>query len=184
MKKKSLLVKIAIPVIAVLSALVLYQYGYLRITSELSLLEEAEALKAKALAKSIQLIEQKPQFETRLAALREVRQAENSKLIEGQTPTVAAATLQNKVKAFITGKGGTILSERVEKPEDQGPFKVISVSIDATLPDARALGDILYAIETQVPYLSVREMDTRVRNPRDPRELSVRLKVSALTGGR
>ena len=182
--KKSLLIRIAVPVIAVLSVLVLYQYGYQRITSEIAVLEEAEALKARTLAKSIQLIEQKPQFEARLASLREARQAENSKLIEGQTPTVAAAALQGRVKALITGKGGSIVSERVEKPEEQGPFRVIAVSIDATLPDARALADILYAIETQVPYLIVREMDTRLRNPREPRELSVRLKVAALTGGK
>ncbi len=184
MKPRRKLILFAVPVIAILAVLVIYQYGYLRVEGELASLEQTEAVKAKTLARYNQLIERKAQYETRLKELKEARAAENTKLIEGQTPAVAAAALQNKVKSLITGKGGSILSDRVEKPEDQGTFKLISVTVDSTLPDTRALSELLYAIETQVPYLSVRELDTRVRNPREPRDLSVRLKVSALTGGK
>jgi hypothetical protein len=85
---------------------------------------------------------------------------------------------------MITSRSGTISSERVEEPEDLGKFKIVSVSIDALLPDARALSDALYAMETQTPYLVVRELDTRVRNFSQPRELMVRLKVSGITRGK
>ena len=71
----------------------------------------------------------------------------------------------------------------MEKPEVLGKFKLISVSIDAVLPDAKALADVLYAIETQTPYLVVKEIDARIRNINDPRDLMVRLKISALTTG-
>jgi hypothetical protein len=57
------------------------------------------------------------------------------------------------------------------------------VTVDAVLPDTRALADTLYAIETQTPYLAVRELDARIRNFREPRDLTVKLKVSGLTGG-
>ncbi len=97
---------------------------------------------------------------------------------------LAAATLQSTVKEVITSRGGSIASERVEKPEKSGNFQMITVTIDAILPDTRALGDTLLAIETQTPYLVVRELDTRIRNFRDPKDLTVKLKVSGLTEGR
>jgi hypothetical protein len=105
-------------------------------------------------------------------------------VISAETLSIAAATLQNIVKGSITGKGGSIASERVERPEDLGKFKVVSVSVDAVLPDTRALSDVLYTLETNVPYLVVREVDTRVRNFKDPRDLMVKLRVSALASGK
>jgi hypothetical protein len=97
---------------------------------------------------------------------------------------VAAATLQNTLKGMITARGGTISSERVEKPDTLGKFKVITISIDAVLPDAKVLSDVLLAIETQTPVMVIREMESRVRNYQSPRDLTVRLKVSGLTGGK
>ena len=64
-----------------------------------------------------------------------------------------------------------------------GKFKVINVVLDVIFPDTRALSDALFAIETQTPYLVVKELDARVRNYNDPKDLLVKLKVSGLTGG-
>jgi hypothetical protein len=147
-------------------------------------MENTESVKLRTLEKYINLIADKPRIEEKLAAMRETRKAESTKMIEGQTPSVAAATLQNSVKGMITARGGSISSDRVEKPEDAGKFKMITVTVDAVLPDTRALGDTLYAIETQTPYLVVRELDTRIRNFKEPRDLMVKLKVSGLTGGK
>lgn len=179
--KRNRIVFLGIPLILILLCLVLYEYGYLRIQSEIASIKEEQALKMKTLEKYSALIAEKPQLEKELVSLKETRKAEDSKLIEGQTLSLAAATLQDMVKGIIVGRGGTISSERVGKPEDRGKFKVISVSIDAVLPDARALSDILYSIETRTPYLVVKELDTRVRDYRNPKELMVKLDVSALT---
>lgn len=170
--------------IIILSGLVIYQYGYLRIHSDITSIKEEQAVKTKTLEKYITLISEKPRLEKKLALLKETRKADESKLIEGQTPSLAAAVLQDTVKGIITGRGGTISSERVVKPEDLGKFKVISVSIDAVLPDSRALSDILYAIETRTPYLVVKELDTRIRDYRNPRDLIIKLDVSALTAAK
>jgi hypothetical protein len=88
------------------------------------------------------------------------------------------------VKSSITGRGGTISSERVGKQEDLGKFKVISVSVDSVIPDSRALSEIIYSIETRTPYLVIKELDARIRNYRDPRDLMVKLDVKALTAGK
>ena len=182
--RNSRILTAAIPIIIVLAGAAIYEYGYLGVQDEVSTILEAEAVKSKTLEKYVVLIAQKPEFEKKLAQLKDQRKADDRKIIEAQTPSLAAATLQNSVKALITGKSGTISSERVEKPEALGKFRLISVSIDAVLPDAKALADVLYAIETQTPYLVVKELDTRVRNINDPRELTVRLRVSALTSGK
>ena len=168
----------------ILSGLVIYQYGYLRVHSDITSIKEEQAVKTKTLEKYITLISEKPRLEKKLSLLKETRKTDESKLIEGQTPSLAAAVLQDTVKGIITGRGGTISSERVVKPEDLGKFKVISVSIDAVLPDSRALSDILYAIETRTPYLVVKELDTRVRDFRNPRDLIIKLDVSALTAAK
>jgi len=167
-----------------LLGLVIYQYGYVKVQAEISSIKESQAIKTKTLEKYAALLSERPQLEKRLAALKEARKADDSKIIEGQTPSIAAATLQDTVKGIVTGRGGTISSERVGKPEDLGKFKVITVSIDIVMPDTRALSDVLYSIETRTPYLVVKELDARIRNFREPKELTVKLDVSALTGGK
>lgn len=161
-----------------------YKYGYVAILAELAGIKEAQAMKTKTLEKYIALIAEKPDQEKKLASLVEERKANNSNFIEGQTLSLAAATLQETLKGQITSHGGTISSERVGKPEDLGKFRIINVTIDAVVPDSRALSDILFSIETRTPYLVVKELDTRVRDFRNPRELMVKFDISALTAGK
>jgi len=184
MKGKSRLVSVAVPVIAVLAGLVAYQYGYLAVKSERASLRERQAARWGTLERSVKLIAERPLLEKKLESLKERRSAESARVIPAETLSIAAATLQTIVKGSITGRGGSIASERVERPEDLGKFKVVSVSVDAVLPDTRALSDVLYTLETNVPYLVIKEMDTRVRNFRDPRDLMVKLRVSALASGK
>lgn len=180
---KSKFLLYSIPVVVVLACFTAWQYGYVNTRQEISSLREESVARTRTLVKSMELIAGKPNLEKKLEVLKEKRKADASKIIEAQTPSLCAANLQETVKGIITGRGGSITSERVEKPENLGRFQVISVSVDAVLPDARALSDILYGIETHTPYIVVKEVDTRVRNFRDPRELMVKLRLSALTGG-
>ena len=184
MEKRNRILVVALPLMVILLGLIAYDYGYLKIRAELSSMKEMEALKTKALSKYVTLIAEKPQLEKQLGILKEKRKVDDSKLIEGQTLSLSAATLQENVKTIITGRGGTISSERVDKPEDLGGFKVITISIDSVLPDTRVLSDVLYAIETRTPHFIVKEVDARVRNFREPRELMVKLRISALTIGK
>ncbi len=183
MESKNKLLVAAIPVIIVLAGLVAYQYGYQGVKTEMSFMKDMQASKTKMLEKYISLIAEKPDLEKKLQSLKEERKTDDSKIIDAQTLSIAAATLQETVKALITGRGGSITSERVEKPDNLGNFKVINISIDAIVPDTRALGDLLYGVETRTPYLIIKEVDTRVRNFRDPKELMVKIRVAALTGG-
>jgi hypothetical protein len=183
-KSKNRLVFVAVPILIIMAGLVVYQYGYLRLQDELRAAKETETVKEKTLQKYVDFVAKKAEFETKLAVLKEERKANEAKLIEGQTPSVAAASLQNNIKSLVTAKGGTTSSERVEKPEDLNKFKIIGVAVDGVVPDIRFLNEILFAIETQTPSLVIRELDARIRDFRDPRELMIRLKVSGMTSGK
>jgi Type II secretion system (T2SS), protein M subtype b len=182
-KRKTKLLIIAIPINVILLAAVIYQYGILNIREEMSSVEDLQVSKMKTLQKYVDAIAQKSNLEKQLISIKEKRKNEDTKIIVAQTPASAAANLQNLVKGIITGRGGTINSERVERPDDLGKFKAINVVVDAIFPDIRAVSDTLFAIETQTPYLVVKELDVRVRNYADPKDLLVKLKVSGLTGG-
>ncbi len=183
MKKNKTLI-FTIPAMIILGVFLLYQYVYLGIQGELSTVKEIQEIKTKTLQKYMTLIAQKPELEKQLASLKETRKAEDSKLIEGQTISLAAASLQDIVKETVTRNGATITSERVGKTEDLGKFKVVSVSVDANVPDTRILRDILYSLETRTPYLIIKDLDIRVRNFRDPRDQMVKFDVAALTASK
>jgi hypothetical protein len=173
-----------LPFLAILLGVAFYDYVYVAIQAERQSIGELKELKQKTLEKYINAISQKSALEHRINTLKESRKGEESRMVEGQTPSVAAANLQNMIKGIIAGKGGTISSERVEKPEDLRHLKVITVSIDTVLPETKALHDILYSFETHPVALLMRELDVRVRNMREPRELMVKFKVSAMNIGR
>jgi len=175
---------IAIPLMVILLGVVVYRYGYVRVRAELKTIKEDQSISMKTLEKYITLISEKPELEKRLASLTEKRKTDNAKLIEGQTPSLVAAALQDTVNGIVKGRGGTITSERVGKPEDLGKFKVITVSMDSTFPNVSVLSDILNSIETQTPSLVVKELDVRVRDFRNPKELMVKMDISAITGGK
>jgi hypothetical protein len=213
--KKSRWLIVALPVLLVLLVLVIYQYGYLRVKEEINLIKEEQAVKGKTLQKYLAVLAEKPALEKELAALREQRKADGSKMMEGDSPTLASASLQEMVKGIITSRGGVISSERVGKvedviplssgqseeeaktaktrktpgekkgkPEEKSQFKIITVSVDFVVPETGALRDILYFIETRTPSLIIKELDPRVRNFKEPRELMVKMDVSALFGGK
>jgi hypothetical protein len=213
MKMNKRLLMLAMPVLLVLLSLVFYQYVYLDVEAQNAIIREQRDAKMKTLNKYIALIAEKPELEKQLAALKEQEKAQRVKFIDGEPISLASANLQGMVKGIVTGRGGTITSERIGKPDDlekaplppagaalpavkanvgkktakpvEAPkIQVLSVSIDMTLPDMAALADILYSIETRTPYLMVKELDARVRNFKDPRELMVRMDAKGLYGGK
>jgi len=183
MKRKSKLLIISIPLIIILAAGVIYEYGIMSIREEISSVKELKMSKIKTLQKYTAMIAQKPNLEKQIPALKDTRKSEDIKIIAAQTPAIAAASLQNSVKVIIAARSGTINSERVEKSEELGRLRVTNVVLDVIFPNVRDLSDTLLAMETQTPYLVVKELDVRVRNYAEPKDLIVKLKIAALTGG-
>lgn len=183
MKEKSRILIISIPLVIILSAAVFYEYVIEGVREEAIAVNDMKMTKIKTLQKYTDAIEQKSNLEKQISIQKENRKNEDVKIITAQTLAIATANLQDSVKGIISGRGGIINSEKVEKPDEYGKFKIINVVLDVIFPDVRALSDTLFTIETQTPYMVVKELDVRVRNNSDPREMIVKLKVTALTGG-
>jgi hypothetical protein len=92
--KKSRTLMLAVPLMIFLFGVLLYQYVYVRVQQDVASLKESEEVKTKTLGKYISLIAEKPELEKQLDTLKEERKAEETKLIEGQTLSLAAASLQ------------------------------------------------------------------------------------------
>jgi hypothetical protein len=184
MRKNNKLIFWLIPLMLILLGFAFHDYVYLPVRAEKQSLEELKDSKRIMLEKYVNSIARKETLESQIKVLKEMRKIDESRMVEGQTPSVAAANLQNMINGIITGKRGTISSERVEKPEDLNRFKIVTVSVDAILPETNALNDVLYSLETNPVTLLMRELDVRVRNMREPRELMVKLRVSAINMGK
>ena len=213
MKRNKRLLIIAVPVAVILFVFVVYQYIYVGVMSDIASIREQQDAKMATLTKYITLIAEKPELEKQLAALKEQSKAQDVKLINGEPISLASANLQGLVKGVVSGRSGTISSERIGKPEDlekppaaqagaatpaaKAPvvkkadkpvaslkLQVLGVSIDSVLPDTSALSDILYSLETRTPYIVVKELDVRVRNFREPRDLMVRIDATGLYEGK
>jgi Type II secretion system (T2SS), protein M subtype b len=83
--------------------------------------------------------------------------------LKNTAPNLAGAELQEQVRNAIESNGGRITTSQNQGPKDDGRFRQITVTVQffASTP---ALQKILYAIESQPPYLSVENMTLRPLN--------------------
>lgn len=179
--KKSRTLYIAIPIAIVLLIMTLYEYGYRPLTLEIEEKAQMRELKTETLNRYSRIIAEIPALEEELNQLIEKKKSFSQYLFEGQTQSVAASTLQDTVKNIITSRGGTTQSQRTEKPTKLGSYNVVSINFGATVPDIRTLTDILIALQNNKPSIVIKELDIRVQNFRDPRQLMVHITVNGIT---
>lgn len=101
----------------------------------------------------------RPDFDAELARLRKVESTQGG-FLKADNPSLAAAALQDRLKRVITKSGGILKSVQVLAPETDGNTRKISVDVMITAEIA-PLKDILYDLETGIPYLFVDEIDLR-----------------------
>jgi Tfp pilus assembly protein PilO len=117
-----------------------------------------------------------------LEALR-ARYAEiRTQLVPGDTPTLAAASLQDTLHTLATDKGITIQSTQVMREEAVGDFRRIAVRITVT-GELRQLADFLASIEygqrlLSVPFLEISRRGAVLRG-QSARALAATVEVNA-----
>jgi general secretion pathway protein M len=124
-----------------------------------------------------------PEYRKAIDALR----AANGRrfFLTNTAPNLAAAELQDLVRAAIENNGGRITTIQTAQPREDGHFRQIGIETQlfATTPN---LQKILYTLETQVPYTVVENITVRPLNafrgfkpaPGNEPELSVQLDVA------
>lgn len=103
-----------------------------------------------------------------------------------QSPTLAAAALQDRVKSIVEENGGRLTSTRILPVSDVGPFFQVAVNVQMRV-STKALQDVLYGLEGGAPYLLVENLTILSRGNRVYRrtgstsaELDVRFDLSGL----
>ncbi|MBK8688408.1 MAG: hypothetical protein IPN24_08165 [Betaproteobacteria bacterium] len=146
--------------------------------------DDALASMSQRLATYRRVAAQAPEYRKALDAMRE-RDARRF-FLRNTAANLAAAELQELVRAAIESNGGRISTSQNQSPRDDGRFRqiVVTVQFFASTPN---LQKILYAIETQQPYLVVDNFTLRPLNAfrgfrpaagQEP-EVNVQLEVSA-----
>ncbi|MRR17050.1 MAG: hypothetical protein EG826_11400, partial [Deltaproteobacteria bacterium] len=148
MKRKSKLLAISIPLIIVMAALAVYQYGIADIYRQAQELGDEQDAKLKLLAKYSALIARKPAWEKKIADLKQTRKNEEHKMVAAPTAAVACANLQSSVKGIITGRAGANNSERGENAEGGGKFKLIRVTAEGVFRGVRVRSDTSLPVVT------------------------------------
>ena len=77
--------------------------------------------------------------------------------LKNTAPNLAGAELQDMVKAAIENNAGRLTTISITAPRDDGRFRVIGVNLQLFATTAN-LQKILYALETQQPYLVVENL--------------------------
>jgi len=126
---------------------------------------------------------QAPEYKTALEAMRE----RNGRrfFLKNTAANLAAAELQEQVRAAVESNGGRITTSQNQNPKEEGRFRqiVVSVQFFATTP---ALQKVLFALESQPPYLAIENMTLRPLNgfrgfkpgPGQEPEINVQLDVA------
>jgi general secretion pathway protein M len=104
---------------------------------------------------------QGPGLQKALDALRE-KQGRRF-FLKNTAANLAGAELQDLVRAAVENNGGRITTVQITTPRDDGRFRQIGVNLQFFANTAN-LQKILYAIETQQPYMVIENLTVRPLN--------------------
>lgn len=104
----------------------------------------------------------------------ELRQRESSQgyyLTQG-TDALAAAELQDRLKAVVQEDGGTLRSMQILPTEEQDNFRRIAIRLQLTTT-TEALSNVVYSLETMNPLLFIDNVDVQSRLSRPTKDGTV-----------
>lgn len=146
-------------------------------------MEEEIKMKQHLILKYQEYINGRKYLEEDLKILKARLENTKKRLIEGETPQLASANLQEIIKRIATSKDVQIRSFRILEPKDLNYFRKISIQIDFNpTPSLLNLAQFLNEIENHEKMLAVSEMDLLVFNIRMPNNIQGNLIISGWMG--
>lgn len=150
-------------------------------------LKDDVRLSAQRLATARRLAERAPETKKSFDALQARYEATVAELVPGDTPTLAAAALQDRVSALASEKKVSVQTTQVLKDEPLGPFRQVSLRITAS-GELHDLADFLTALEfgplrVTIPFVELSRRGAMVRKQGVGRTVSATLQVSGVVQG-
>ncbi len=166
-------------ILSLIGALLLYFLGIIPWLEAKKKMEEEIQMKQHLVLKYQEYINGKKGIEEDLKNLRLRFENIKKRLIEGETPQLASANLQEIIKKIATSKDIQIRSFRILEPKDLNYYRKISIQIDFNpTPSLLNLVQFLSEIENHEKMLAVSEMDLLVFNIRMPNNIQGNLIIS------
>lgn len=171
---------VALGLLAILLVLI-YQLTLASLWARYQALAPAISEQTKQVQRYQRLAAQAPQLRERLQRLRNDARFTDY-LVPGGSSALAAAALQQRLQDLAQAQQGKILSTRVGKPQSDDDFEQVSLNarLQISLSGLQAL---LYNLETQAPYLFVRNLHVYRqlgRKTGNTDELEVQLDIDGL----
>lgn len=142
-------------------------------------IEEEIPVKMKQLEKYRQFVASKSHAEEELKHIESMAKRTTGKLLSGNTIPLAAANLQEILKALSAKNMVKIRSEKVLDSKSFDYFVQIPVQIEFT-STVTELTNFIYDIETYQKLLTILDLNIRVTNRRDPRDINATVVVAGL----
>lgn len=104
----------------------------------------------------------RPQLQQKLEAVRAL--GSRKYFLKASAASLSAAEIQERVRQFVEGNGGRLISVQVASPKEDGRFRQINVTVQANA-NIMAARKILHAMEASEPYVFVESLMIRAQVP-------------------
>ena len=170
--------------LGVVACIILYIFGILPLFDQVKKTEEEIILKKRALLKYDDFLQTKKVVVEDLDRVTKQYEEIQQRLLPGDTPQLAAASLQETIKRLSEAKGIAIRSFRILEPKDVNSLRRISIQIDFNPTNSMLnLGEFIHDIEHNEKELMITEMDLLVLNIRMPTNLQGSMVITGFMKG-
>ena len=136
-------------------------YGVMPVVASFRTTEESLVHTEDLLTRFGQSAATRDAYRTQIKALSE-GQTGSGLYVPGDTPALAAADLQERIRAAVNKSGGEIKSTQILNSQRQGDFQRVGLRIALSMP-MEPLLDLLYSLEAGHPYLFVDNLEIAAR---------------------
>ena len=153
--------------VGILAAIVVLRYGTTWFFDYRDGVKNDIRLSAQRLASAEKLLARAPDTQRQLDSLRERYRNTVAQLVPGDTPTLAAAELQDRVSSLAAKNDVRIQTTQVLKDEAVGPFREVSLRVTAS-GEIRNLAGMLTELEfgnlrVSIPFLELSRRGASLR---------------------
>jgi hypothetical protein len=144
-------------------------------------------LSAQRLATARRLVARAPETEKSLAGLQDRYKQTVAQLVPGDTPTLGAAALQDRISSLASEKNVSVQTTQVMKEESVGSFRRVTLRVTANA-ELRQLADFLTSLEfgqlrVTIPFIELSRRGAVVRQANTPHTVSATLEVAGIVQG-